>query len=136
MFNLFVYGTLKPDESAYAKYCAPYVMQAEAAIILGQLFHLPQGYPAMTDGDRWVTGALLTLRDETAIKQIDQFEDYDPTRPAAANLYQRLRRPVFSSTQEPLGKAWAYLMAQEQASALGGIPIEDGIWSRQKFPSI
>jgi gamma-glutamylcyclotransferase (GGCT)/AIG2-like uncharacterized protein YtfP len=136
MCKIFVYGTLKPDESAYAKYCAPYVTQTQTALMQGQLFHLPQGYPAMTVGDRWVTGALLTLRDETAIAHIDQFEDYDPTRPPASNLYQRLRRPVFATTQTPLGTAWAYLMAAERVTALGGMPIAKGIWSRRTFPSI
>ncbi|WP_204138039.1 gamma-glutamylcyclotransferase [Halomicronema sp. CCY15110] len=136
MCKLFVYGTLKPDESAYANYCAPHVMRAEVALMQGQLFHLPQGYPAMTVGDRWVTGALLTLRDEAAIAHIDQFEDYDPTLPATSNLYQRLQRPVFATTQAPLGTAWAYLMAAERVIALGGIPIDEGIWSRRTFPSI
>jgi len=136
MCKIFVYGTLKPDESAYAQYCAPYVTQAQTALMQGQLFHLPQGYPAMTAGDRWVTGALLTLRDPVVIARIDQFEDYDPSRPAASNLYQRLRLPVFAKPQVPLGTAWAYLMAAESVMALGGIPVEAGIWSSRSFPSI
>ncbi|RZM79339.1 gamma-glutamylcyclotransferase family protein [Leptolyngbya iicbica] len=136
MCKIFVYGTLKPDESAYDKYCAPYVTQTEAAFMQGQLFHLPQGYPAMTAGDRWVTGALLTFHDESAITHIDQFEDYDPYRPAENNLYQRLLCPVFSHTQEPLGTAWAYLMSPHKVQAFGGIPVATGLWSRKRFPSI
>ncbi len=136
MCKIFVYGTLKPDESAYEKYCAPYVTQAEVALMRGQLFHLPQGYPAMTAGDLWVTGALLTLRAETAISYIDQFEDYDPDRPTTSNLYQRLQRPVFSPNQQPLGTAWVYLMTTARVDALGGARVDAGVWSRQTFPSI
>ena len=136
MCKIFVYGTLKPDESAYEKYCAPHVTQTEDAVMQGQLFHLPQGYPAMTAGDLWVTGALLTLRDKAAIARIDQFEDYDPARPAASNLYQRLQRPVFSSVQQSLGTAWVYLMTPARVDTLGGVLVDTGIWSRQSFPSI
>ena len=136
MHPVFVYGTLKPQEAAYEKYCAPFVMFTQPATLQGDLFHLPQGYPAMTTGDRWITGTLLTFRDETAIARIDLFEDYDPARPPAANLYQRCTRSVFSTTQQPLGLAWVYLMSPERVTALGGVQVNSGVWSRQHFPSI
>ncbi|NER84268.1 MAG: gamma-glutamylcyclotransferase [Leptolyngbya sp. SIO1D8] len=109
MLKVFVYGTLKPGEAFYEEYCAPYVVVAIPAITQGCLFHLPEGYPAMTLDDayrdRWVTGALLQFRDETAISHIDEFEDYDPAGSNVDNLYLRLRRPVFSIDRHPLGSA-------------------------------
>lgn len=136
MPSVFVYGTLKPQEAAYETYCAPFVVSAQPATTRGELFHLPQGYPAMTIGDHWIRGALLTFRDEAAIARIDHFEDYDPTRPPSANLYQRLRQPVFAITQQPLGTAWVYRMSPQQVCALGGTRIDNGVWSKQFFSSI
>jgi len=133
MLHVFVYGTLKPGERAYRDYCEPYVIQTQPARMRGELFHLPQGYPAMTSGDRWIAGTLLVLADAQAIVRIDEFEDYDPTRSATLNLYQRLERPVFSATREPLGTAWVYLMAPQRVATLGGIRVVSGTWSQQDF---
>ncbi|MGF1459553.1 MAG: gamma-glutamylcyclotransferase [Leptolyngbyaceae cyanobacterium] len=60
MLKIFVYGTLKPSEVAFARYCQPWVIESQMAYVKGRLFHLPQGYPALTEGDRWVQGALPT----------------------------------------------------------------------------
>lgn len=136
MLSVFVYGTLKPGEAYYEAYCAPYVVDTVAAIAQGTLYHLPQGYPAMTGGDGWVTGALLQLKDASAIAHMDDFEDYNPALPASANLYTRQLRPVFASDRQPLGSAWMYLMTIERVQAYGGMPITTGCWSREQWPSI
>ena len=136
MLTMFVYGTLKPGEAAHEQYCAPYLKASQPAWVRGVLFHLPQGYPALTEGDRWVEGALLHLREEAAIAQMDAFEDYDPTLPDVENLYVRRSRPVFSTERQSLGLAWIYLMAPERVAELGGIVIPNGVWSSQQWPSI
>jgi gamma-glutamylcyclotransferase (GGCT)/AIG2-like uncharacterized protein YtfP len=136
MPKVFVYGTLKPGEAAHEQYCAPYLKASQPAWMRGLLFHLPEGYPALTVGDRWVAGALLQLRDEAAIARMDAFEDYDPTLPDADNLYVRRSRPVFSANHQSLGTAWVYLMAPERVTELGGIAIPSGVWSGQQWPSI
>lgn len=135
MVQLFVYGTLKPGEAYYQQYCEPYVLEATPALARGQLFHLPEGYPAMAEGEGWVTGAVLTLV-EGAIAHMDAFEDYDPALPEADNLYSRKRCPVFSSDRQSLGLAWMYIMAPERVHHCGGILIPSGIWSRQQWHSI
>ena len=134
--NFFVYGTLKPGEAYYTTYCEPYVVEIVPAIAQGCLFHLPMGYPAMTLGDRSVMGALLQLRDETAIAHMDDFEDYDPALPEAENLYIRQLRPVFSLEQQPLGNAWIYMMQLERVQQYQGILVPSGNWSQQQWPSI
>lgn len=136
MLTVFAYGTLKPGESGFEYYCKPYIIQAEPAYSLGTLFHLPQGYPAMTEGNRPVSGVLLHLRDEGAIAHIDTFEEYDPTRPDIDNLYVRQHREIFSMNHAPLGIAWIYLMTPERVKTLGGVLVESGTWSRQNWPSI
>ncbi|MEM6836642.1 MAG: gamma-glutamylcyclotransferase family protein [Cyanobacteria bacterium P01_C01_bin.120] len=136
MHSVFVYGTLKPGEAAYAQYCQPVITQTQPALMQGQLFHLPQGYPAMTSGDRWITGALLTFRQPETLALIDQFEDYDPQLTEAENLYQRRQRPVFSVTRQPLGTAWVYIMSLSRVRELGGCLVTNDVWSRQQWPSI
>ncbi|MGD1942440.1 MAG: gamma-glutamylcyclotransferase [Leptolyngbyaceae cyanobacterium] len=136
MVTVFVYGTLKPGEAAYPRYCQPHVVLAQPALVQGDLFHLPQGYPALTLGDRWIHGFLLRLQDDWKIAAMDDFEDYDPSRPAAENLYVRQQWPVFSPTQQPLGPAWVYWMAKDRIQALGGIAVTSGDWSRQHWPSL
>ena len=136
MLTVFVYGTLKPGEAYYKPYCEPYVVTVVPALTRGCLFHLPEGYPAMTLGDGWVTGALLQLRDDQAIAHMDELEDYDPALSQADNLYIRQLRPVFSMERQPLGLAWLYWMRPERVRQSGGIPIPAGVWSRQQWPSI
>lgn len=138
MCSVFVYGTLKPGEAYYRQYCQPYVVgEAIPAIVQGCLFHLPLGYPAMTLGNGWVTGALLRIGDEQAIAYLDEFEDYDPNPLSTAdNLYTRQLRSVFSPKQQPLGRAWMYVMQVEKVQQYGGIPIPAGNWSRHQWPSI
>lgn len=152
MLKVFVYGTLKPGEAYYKEYCEPYVLEAMPALTKGCVFHLPQGYPAMTLGDllpktldnfpletlheRYVTGALLHLKDEAAIAPMDEFEDYDPTLSEAENLYIRQLRPVFSLDYQPLGSAWMYVMQPERVHQYGGILVPTGNWSREQWHSI
>jgi gamma-glutamylcyclotransferase (GGCT)/AIG2-like uncharacterized protein YtfP len=47
MISVFVYGTLKPNEANYQKYCAGKVIREIKAFTWGQLFHLSLGYPAI-----------------------------------------------------------------------------------------
>lgn len=136
MVTVFVYGTLKPGEAAYRRYCQPHVVLAQPALVRGDLFHLPQGYPALTVGDRWIQGFLLKLHNDWDITAMDEFEDYDPSRSAAENLYVRQQWPVLSPTQQPLGQAWVYWMARHRIQALGGVAVTSGNWSRQYWPSL
>ncbi|NJN19972.1 MAG: gamma-glutamylcyclotransferase [Leptolyngbya sp. RL_3_1] len=133
---VFVYGTLKPGEAYYQKYCQPYVQQAIPAQVQGCLYHLPQGYPALTQGENWVQGSLLKLLPDTDLSIIDQFEGYDPAQPASQNEYQRLTRPVYSLAEACLGQAWAYVMADFRVALYGGILIPEGYWSRTLWTSI
>jgi gamma-glutamylcyclotransferase (GGCT)/AIG2-like uncharacterized protein YtfP len=70
--NVFVYGTLKPEEVNYQRYCAGKVVEEKRAIAFGQLFDLPLGYPAMTLGESPVQGYLLTLADPTVLSILDE----------------------------------------------------------------
>ncbi|MEM0979115.1 MAG: gamma-glutamylcyclotransferase family protein [Cyanobacteria bacterium P01_H01_bin.58] len=136
MLLVFVYGTLKPGEAYYEEYCAPYVVSVTPSLTRGCLYHLPQGYPALTVGDRWVTGSLLHFRNDSRLAQMDEFEDYNTAVPAVQNLYIRQWRPIFTTDQQPLGSAWMYVMQVSRVVSYGGVLIPEGQWSQQHWPSI
>lgn len=128
--RVFVYGTLKPGESNYDSYCAAAVVQAQPGIALGQLLALPQGYPAMVEGDRPVQGVLLEFGNAGVLTVLDALEDYDADRPTSQNEYQRRAIKIYGPDQSEISLAWTYVMAIERAQAMGGVVLPDGIWNR------
>jgi gamma-glutamylcyclotransferase (GGCT)/AIG2-like uncharacterized protein YtfP len=135
LIKVFVYGTLKPGEANYQQFCADYVVAAQKAIALGQLFDLPLGYPAMTPGNFRVYGFLLSFTNREIISQLDWLEDYNPQRPVAENEYYRQQIEVYDTTLASLGTAWTYLMTSAQIRAFGGVFLPNGCWSGQKSPT-
>jgi gamma-glutamylcyclotransferase (GGCT)/AIG2-like uncharacterized protein YtfP len=133
LLRVFVYGTLKPGEMYYQKYFAGKVVSATRAIALGELFDLPMGYPAMTSGSNPVYGYLLCSVDIDILTELDELEDYIPTRPESDNLYNRRIIEIYDATQEDksLGLAWVYLMTEHLVYQLGGVIQSDGWWTQQ-----
>lgn len=131
LIRVFVYGTLKPGESNYQRYCAGKVLEAKRAIAFGQLFSLPLGYPAMTEGESPVEGFLLSFPDETILHHLDWLEDYYPHQSAAENEYNRQQIETYNLDFAPLGSAWGYLMTPERVRACGGVLLPDGWWSAE-----
>lgn len=128
--RVFVYGTLKPGEANF-RYCEGRV-KFEAAIARGILYDLPMGYPAMTHGEEWVKGYLLTFSDRTLLQELDDLEDYDPHRPPEQNEYLREWIEVYRPDEQPLGDAWCYRMTKTQAVAFGGIHVGSGWWTGER----
>ncbi len=129
LLRVFVYGTLKPGETNYQKYCADKVLDATPAIALGELFALPMGFPAMTLGDSPVHGYLLSFTNPEILMDLDELEDYQPTRTASENLYYRQMIETYDLEGEALGCAWVYLMTKYLVCQLGGVVQIDGWWS-------
>ncbi|NEQ18593.1 MAG: gamma-glutamylcyclotransferase [Microcoleus sp. SIO2G3] len=129
VLKVFVYGTLKPGEANYQRYCAGKVLNATKAIAQGKLFALPMGYPAMTLGDSSVHGYLLSLTNLDVLKALDELEDYHPARAASENLYNRKQIETYHPQGNSLGWAWVYIMRQELALQLRGIHLPNGWWS-------
>lgn len=129
MLKVFVYGTLKPFESNYQRFCAGKVVEEKKAQARGHLFALPFGYPAMTLGDGRVKGYLLTFAEEEVLDNLDLLEDYDQERLAEQNEYNRQLIKTFNISGEPLETAWAYLMSPDRVRRIGGILLPSGWWS-------
>ncbi|MEA5476872.1 gamma-glutamylcyclotransferase [Pseudanabaena galeata UHCC 0370] len=130
--NVFVYGTLKPNEANYAEYCAGKAITQQQAIAYGELFALPMGYPAITIGNAQVHGYLLSFPDASILESLDQLEDYQGDRASHENLYDRRLIEVFDLQGVSLGIAWAYFMELTQVTKLGGIAQHDGLWTQNQ----
>lgn len=128
LLKIFVYGTLKPGEVNYQRYCAAKVVEVKRAIAFGQLFSLPFGYPAMTLGDSPVHGFLLSFSDLKILRQLDWLEDYNPQRPISENEYYRQQINTYDTGFRLLERAWAYLMIPQQVHIYGGVFLADGWW--------
>ncbi|MEH1998296.1 MAG: gamma-glutamylcyclotransferase [Nostoc sp.] len=129
LVGVFVYGTLKPGEANYKRYCAGKVVDVKRAFVEGKLFALPMGYPAMTLGDSQVHGYLLSFPNSRILNELDVLEDYQPNRQTAENLYNRQIIEVYQPQSLSLGWAWVYLMTLERVEQLGGLLQPDGWWS-------
>ncbi len=126
--RVFVYGTLKPGQANYARYCGDRILQSLPAQVRGQLFHLSLGYPGMTSGETWVQGYLLQFADESALAALDRLEDYQCQRPEAQNEYQRREVEVFAQEGRSFGFAWAYFMTPQKVQQHNGTWIASGEW--------
>ncbi len=127
--QVFVYGTLKPNESNYKAYCDGKVIAQQQAIVYGELFALPMGYPAMISGNSPVKGYLLSFPDASILESLDELEGYQSTRPNFENLYNRYEIEVFDLDRNSLGVAWTYVMTFEKVLQFGGIVQPDGYWT-------
>lgn len=127
--KVFVYGTLKPGEINYDRYCVGKVVQEKPAIAYGQLYHLSLGYPGMILGDGQVQGFLLTFADSAIFESLDQLEDYNPNRRPEDNEYNREQIIVYDLAGQSLGLAWVYFMTLEKVQDFQGIFIPSGCWS-------
>ncbi len=128
MLTVFVYGTLKPGQVNYARYCGDRVLHSLPAQVRGQLFALSLGYPGMTSGETWVRGYLLAFTDESGLEDLDRLEDYQPHRPKVQNEYQRTEVEVFDGEGRSLGCAWTYFMTSQKVQQYDGQWIASGEW--------
>ncbi|MEH2281044.1 MAG: gamma-glutamylcyclotransferase [Nostoc sp.] len=129
LIRVFVYGTLKPGEANYQKYCTGKIVDVKRAFVKGKLFAVPMGYPAMTLGDSQVHGYLLSFPNPKILNELDVLEDYQPNRQTPENLYNRQIIEVYEPQSLSLGWAWVYLMTLQQVEQLRGSLQPDGWWS-------
>jgi gamma-glutamylcyclotransferase (GGCT)/AIG2-like uncharacterized protein YtfP len=129
-FSVFVYGTLKPGEENYTHYCHGKVTQVQPAIARGDLYDLPLGYPAVTLGDGWVQGVVLSFADAGVLAELDELEDYCCDRPSEQNEYQRSLIEGFTPDHQSIGPVWIYWMPLSRIQQIGGVLLPDGLWSR------
>jgi gamma-glutamylcyclotransferase (GGCT)/AIG2-like uncharacterized protein YtfP len=130
--RLFVYGTLKPGEANFDRYCRT-AISAQPAWVQGQLYALNLGYPGLVlGGSELVVGVLLEFADPGVLAAIDELEDYRADRAADLNEYQRQWCRIFCGDPGDFVTigAWVYGMRADRVLALGGVGL-DGIWTHE-----
>ena len=127
--KVFVYGTLKPGEANYLRYCSSKVEFQQKAYTKGMLYDLPFGYPAMTEGENNVKGVLLTVKDLNILDNLDRLEGYQPQRTTNLNEYFRRLVPVYNLSDRFIDKAWAYFMTPAKIERYGGILVRSNWWT-------
>ncbi|WP_019506706.1 gamma-glutamylcyclotransferase [Pleurocapsa sp. PCC 7319] len=133
--TVFVYGTLKPGEANYHRYCKDQVRSQNPAFTTGDLYALPVGYPAMTVGENQVQGFLLTFIDPNILTSLDRLEGYQQQRKPDLNEYYRQLVPVYNFDYQSMGKAWAYFMSLQKVKQYGGTIISSGYWTGSNINS-
>ncbi|MEO0794618.1 MAG: gamma-glutamylcyclotransferase family protein [Verrucomicrobiota bacterium] len=126
--KVFVYGTLKPGGYYWPRFCEGRVVSAIPARVKGQLFALPAGYPALTHGDGWTHGYLLTLKDAAVLAGFDSLEGYEVGRRSEDNEYDRVEIDVYWEDGGIAGRSWTYMMSIDRINALKGVLISNGEW--------
>ena len=129
MLQVFVYGTLKPGENNYPRYCQGKVIQAQPAYTLACLYNLPCGYPAIIRGNQRVEGFLLSFNNDTHLQSLDELEGCSPNQPRDNFSYYRQWVTVYTLQGDFLAHAWAYFMNPQQVKLLGGTLEVSGCWS-------
>ncbi|MGQ9872520.1 gamma-glutamylcyclotransferase family protein [Leptodesmis sp.] len=138
LIKVFVYGTLKPGEVKHSL-CVNQAAAPYPAIVQGQLYHLPLGYPAMTlDKAGIVHGFVLSFSDSAILQTLDEYEqhapeyfqEHAPDLSLEAHQYRRLQIATFHLDHSPLDLAWCYVMTSQQITALRGRWVASGDWTR------
>ncbi|MGG2463178.1 gamma-glutamylcyclotransferase family protein [Streptomyces sp. RGM 3693] len=132
----FVYGTLRPGETNYARTLRGRTATEEPARISGALLYEGPGYPYATAGpaDAVVHGALISPRDadyDAVRAALDLLEGYTPGAPAGTgNLYERVATEAVCPDGRTV-RAWVYLAAEPLATRLRatGTPVAGGHWT-------
>ncbi len=138
IIKVFVYGTLKPGEVQH-QLCVNQIEKPRPAIVQGQLYHLPFGYPAMTLDEKGIVhGFVLSFSDPAILQILDDYEQHAPEYfqthapdlSLEAHQYHRLQIATFHPDQSPLDFAWCYVMTSQQITALRGRLVSNGDWTR------
>jgi gamma-glutamylcyclotransferase (GGCT)/AIG2-like uncharacterized protein YtfP len=127
--DVFVYGTLKPGEANFPAYCEGKVIAQTPAYTWGELYALPVGYPAMTEGKNKVQGMLLSFSDRQILQNLDELEGYQSQRVGDLNEYYRASVAVYSLGDRLIRHAWAYYMTLAKVKQYQGIKLTSGSWT-------
>ena len=130
--DLFVYGTLRPGQTAYGV-VSPYVVTTGGGMVPGMslYFSANRSYPFAVDGGNAVFGDLLGLNPgsyDAALSRTAAYERYDPQLPLANQSYVREQRTLATGTS-----AWMYVATPRQAAYVRAtLPwIASGDWLRR-----
>ena len=107
--KIFVYGTLMKGFYNYERALAGQEVSRVPARIRGRVWHMTnRGYPAVKEGDGWVYGELVELKDFAAvIDTMDNIEGYYGPGDSR-NEYARILSPVENLETGAIEEAYVY----------------------------
>ncbi|SHH89394.1 Uncharacterized conserved protein YtfP, gamma-glutamylcyclotransferase (GGCT)/AIG2-like family [Caloranaerobacter azorensis DSM 13643] len=107
---LFVYGSLMEGFFNYDSYLKGKILERKIARTRGKLYHLvDKGYPAMIDGEDYVYGELILIKDfYKVLKQLDRLENFFGNN-NNNNEYNRVVKNVEVLDDNTIRKAYVYM---------------------------
>ncbi|NSL51859.1 gamma-glutamylcyclotransferase [Calidifontibacillus erzurumensis] len=125
MVNVFVYGTLRKNESNASLLKNAFCL-AEQAWTEGVLFDTGFGYPAMTQSSTgYVFGELYKVT-ESELQSLDHLEGYSPG--STNNLYDRVKQTVYTDQGETM--AYVYVAGRKDLLVK---KISSGDWKEYRL---
>jgi len=123
--RVFVYGTLMKGFGNHRRYLEGRISCITPGKTRGLLYHLPQGYPALLEGDEIVEGEIVEPVDENLLESLDRLEDYSEGR--SNNLYVRVARNILEEDGKEV-TCWVYIYADRVYAQAKGTLVPDGNW--------
>jgi gamma-glutamylcyclotransferase (GGCT)/AIG2-like uncharacterized protein YtfP len=123
--RVFVYGTLLEGYANHRHFLKGKSSLLGCATMKGFLYHLPDGYPAMVEGEGWVKGQVFELFNLRILEEIDVLEGFGEGRDD--NLYERVKRAVNVDNGAPLN-CWVYLYRDAETAGAKGTLVPGGDW--------
>lgn len=129
MERVFVYGSLRQGFWNFQNLLKGKVNSIVSAEIKGNLYHLPEGYPAAIEGDGNVKGEVLELVDDDLLARLDSLEGYRGV--GQNNLYERKKVNTRLKDGEEIS-CWVYFYSRGNLQHLKkkGVLITDGDWKK------
>lgn len=124
---IFVYGTLRPGRERWPL-IEDMVVDTQTAMMRGfEMYHLPDGYPAVVEGDGRITGELIWPVEgarEALLDKADRIENYIPGDDRS--LYRRI------VAGQGHARAFIYVYHPGRLDDLHnrGTPVPHGDWVR------
>jgi len=125
--KVFVYGTLMKGFCNYKRYLEGRVSRITSGRTHGLLYHLPEGYPALLEGNETIEGEIMEPVDEDLLKTLDRLEGYSESD--SNNLYVREVRNILTDSGKEM-PCWIYIYADEKYAKENGILVPNGNWRK------
>lgn len=93
----------------------------------GRLYHLPEGYPALLEGNEIIEGEIMEPVDEDLLNTLDWLEGYAES--GSNNLYVREARSILTESGDEV-TCWIYIYADEKYAKENGILVPNGNWRK------
>ncbi|MFU8804510.1 MAG: gamma-glutamylcyclotransferase family protein [Bradymonadaceae bacterium] len=131
MAHFFVYGTLRPG-GHYWPTVADLVESTRPAFIEAfEMWHLPEGYPAIIAGRGKIVGDILSVAPENTELAMSILDEVEDCLPGSLNpLYERILVDAHDHQGPVQAYTYVYHTAHHDYMRRNGRPVQGGDWRR------